>query len=590
MGNWILFLIVLSYFGTLSSAQRLRLEQVSRGLKWRNSNNTLRWGRKANGTGLLEDQQVLRDLRDERLKTAQLWEGMEIAEVRDKFVQDAEPIDEDEFYLPPNLPEFSDRYTLPKDFIWGLGTTAPQVEGAVKDEGRGPSIWDYVAHKVPKFIKSPQAFDIATNHYYTYKNDIDRMAALGVPYYSLSISWSRVFPLGNGTVNQKGLDHYIEEIDYLLFRGITPIVTLYHWDIPQALQNAYGGWLDPAVINDFTKYARVIFEKLAPKVKIWITLNEPQVFCNDYASWPDTNVPDVVFPTFGYSREERRYRCGHHAILAHAKVVELYRKEFQHIYGEAKFSFANSWDYTPPYTDHPDDVAASLRSLELSAGWFGNPIYIDGDYPPLMRELVGQYLPTFTEEEKALVLNSTDFYVWDSYSGHPVQAPEGGFNECYKDATDESWPGCFDEVFTLPGGWPIGNKADTGVSNWLYDTPTLFEEGVLWAWSHFRLSDFFVLEMGFSVWGESQMEIDQARYDQARCDYYAGYLNSVLRLVNEFGVNLSGVIAWSAWDNVEWREGMQTRFGVQYVNLETLKKTYKKSAFYLRQFFEYHMN
>lgn len=587
MMQW-LSLAFLLYVISYTAAEWPGLEQMSRGLHWRGLNGTLKLGRQSNQSHLYEDQPILKEIKEDKLRVAQLWEGMEVAEVKNKFVDDAEPIDEDEFYLPPNMPPFTSNYSLPSDFIWGFGTTALQVEGAVKDEGRGPSIWDYVAHKVPNFVKSAQAFDIATNHYYTFKDDIDRMAALGVPYYSMSISWSRIFPLGNGTINQRGLDHYVEEIDYLIYRGITPIVTLYHWDIPVALQLAYGGWLDPAVIDDFVHYSRVVFEKLATKVKIWITLNEPQVFCNDYASWPESKVSDTIFPTFDYGREDRRYRCGHHAILAHAQVVDMYRREFEPRFGKAKFSFANSWDYTPPFSESGEDVKASIRSLELSAGWFGNPIYIDGDYPTVMKDLVGKYLPTFTEAEKRLVLGSTDFYVWDSYSGHPVKAPEGGFKECYNDPSDESWPGCFDEVFNLPGGWPIGNRADTGVSNWLYDTPELFQEGVLWAWSHFKPSEFFILEMGFSVWGESLMSLDQARYDQARVAYYEGYLNSVLQLVNKFNINISGIIAWSAWDNVEWREGILTRFGVQYVDTETLKKSYKMSAFYLRQFFEHY--
>jgi beta-glucosidase/6-phospho-beta-glucosidase/beta-galactosidase len=524
-----------------------------------------------------------------QLALSKLWSGIDVKTAPITKTVEPTPVPSQELIAPPNLPKLQGPYTLPRDFIWGWAASAGQIEGAVKADGRGPSIWDNVAHKVKGFIKGQETLDVTNNHYYLYKQDTQRLKALGVPYYSLTISWSRIFPLGNGTVNQAGLQHYVDEIDYLVQNDITPIVTLYHWDIPQALQNAYGGWLDRRVVEDFANYARVIFKALAPKVDIWITINEPQVICNDYASWPDEGVPDEVFPVFGYTTHQRRYLCGHHVLLGHARAVEIFREEIEPEYGKGRISFANSWDYTPPYSSELEDQVASWRALDFSAGWFGNPVYISGDYPQSMKDTLRDLLPSFTPEEKRLIFNSSDFYAWDGYTGHPVSQPEGGLETCLEDPNDESWPGCYEEVFTLPGGWMIGDKADPGVSSWLFNTPEYFREAVIWSWRHFKPREYIIPEFGFSMWEESRMHITHARYDEARVAYYDGYLHQVLNLINEDKVNLTGVIAWSMYDNLEWRQGTATRFGLQYVDFVTMKKYFKKSAFYMRDFFDHYI-
>ncbi|CAN6614736.1 hypothetical protein TRVA0_006S00364 [Trichomonascus vanleenenianus] len=517
-----------------------------------------------------------------------LWRDMDISTADITVTVAPTHVPASELIKPPNMPTQRRKYRLPKDFIWGWASTAPQIEGAVKADGRGPSIWDNIVHKVDDFIADDTDFDIANNHYYLYKQDIERLGAIGVKAYSMSVSWSRIFPLGNGTINKKGLQHYVDEVQYLVARNITPIVTLYHWDLPQTLQEWYGGFLSDKIVEDFGNYVRAVFNALAPYVKIWITLNEPQMFCNDYMEWPK-EAPDDVFPVHDMDDPlERLYTCGHNALLAHAEAVRIFRQEIVPKHGPGKISFANSWDYTPPYTRKRQDQWASERALDFAAGWFGNPVYINGDYPKSMKKTLGDLLPKFTRKQKNLIKGSADFYAWDSYTGYPVKAATRRMNRCINDKDREDWPVCVEDVHELPGGWPIGAMADEGTP-WLYNTPNYFREGVLWSWKKFRPKEYFIPEFGFSVWNEDEMSISQARYDTDRIDYYEGYLNAILGLVNEDKVKLIGAIAWSATDNFEWREGQAVRFGLQYIDYETMERYYKKSAFYFCDFFRHYI-
>lgn len=527
-----------------------------------------------------------------------LWEDINVSYAKVTTTAIPTPINDRELIEPPNFPEFESPLRLPKDFIWGWAASGPQIEGAVDADNRGPSIWDTASHKVEGFLDGVnETLDITNNHYYLYKQDIYRMEALGIPYYSLTLSWSRIFPFGNGSVNPEGLQHYVEEVDYLISHNITPIVTLYHWDLPQTLQNWYGGFLDERIVEDFSNYARTVFMELAAKVKIWITINEPQIICGDYMSWPET-VPDEIFPVHNVTSPlVRLYKCGHNALLAHATAVDIFRKEIIPRYGNGKISFANSWDFTPPLTSSKEDKLASQRQLEFSAGWFGHPVYL-GDYPKSMKEALGDILPTFTPHQLDLVNQSSDFYAWDSYTGYPVkaveddeedEAEESEFYNCINNSSHEAWPTCIEEATVVPGGWLVGSQSDPGTSNWLHNTPDLFRQGVVWSWQQFKPKAYFIPEFGFSVWRESEMSIPHARYDTDRVDYLHEYLHAMLKIVNIDKVNLIGAIGWSMIDNVEWRQGKDVRFGFQHMDYETLKRRFKKSAFYFRNFFNHYI-
>ena len=163
----------------------------------------------------------------------------------------------------------NESWSFPKDFWWGVASAAYQIEGAVKDEGRGPSIWDVLTHRVPNYVTTNETGDISDNEYYLYKQDIARIAALGVPVYSFSISWSRIMPYGKGPINEKGLAHYDDLINTCIEYGVQPSVTLYHWDTPLYLQNTYGGWLSEDIVDDFVEYARVVFERYGNRVPYW---------------------------------------------------------------------------------------------------------------------------------------------------------------------------------------------------------------------------------------------------------------------------------------------------------------------------------
>lgn len=522
---------------------------------------------------------------------SELWSGMTIQTAAVRTVVEPTPLPKEELIEPPNLPSFESTKKLPKDFMWGWSATGPQIEGAVKADNRGPSVWDTISHKVEGFIQGPVNLDIAANHYYLYKQDITRMAALGIPYYSLSISWPRIFPFGNGTVNQAGLDFYKSLIDFMATKNIQPIVTLYHWDIPQALQNSYGGFLSEQIVADFGNYVRTVFNALGHQVKIWITMNEPQIFCGQYKSWPESGVPDTVFPVHGVADGlERKYLCGHNALLAHANAVKIFREEIEPKYGKGKISFANSWDFTPPLTSAREDRDASKRSLEFSAAWFGYPVYVTGDYPVSMRESLGDLLPRFTAEQRKMIKGSTDFYAWDAYTGYPVTGSKNedgyyDYYDCVRNKDHPAWPECAEPTMIVPGGWLVGNEAQ---DDWLHDTPDLFRQGVVWSWKTFKPPAYFIPEFGFSDWGESNRTIAQARIDNQRTSYLQGYLNAILELVNTDKVNLIGAMGWSMMDNVEWQEGVYSRFGFQYVDFWSLRRYFKKSAFYFRNFFKHY--
>lgn len=514
-----------------------------------------------------------------------LWSGIEVKTDSNTKISEPTELPEKELVPPPNLHIVPNSGLLPSNFLWGWAGSAPQIEGAVIADNRGPSIWDNVIHKVEGFVASNETLDITNNNYYFYKQDIHRLKKFGVPAYSFSISWSRIFPFGNGTVNEPGLKHYVDLVEYLVANNIVPIVTLYHWDIPQSLQNWYGGWLNRKIIDDFTTYARVLFHALSPKVKFWITVNEPQIVCTDYELWPLT-VPEHVFPVhrINYSIA-RKYICGHHILLAHANAVKIFRQEIIPKYGQGKIGFANSWDYTPPLTNSSDDITASKRSLDFTAGWFSEPVYLTGDYPDSMRSSLGGILPEFSDSEKQSILGSADFYAWDSYTGHPIKAPSEGIQACINDKSNPSWPMCAEDVFRLDGDWVVGDTADPGVSEWLYSTPDLFRDGIRWSWKKYPANEYIIPEFGFSQWKESEMDEGQARNDENRVSYFRDYLDRILDLVNKDGINITTAIAWSLYDNFEWRQGTKSRFGLQRFDYDTGEIKFKKSAFYMREFF-----
>ncbi|KAG6849129.1 hypothetical protein H0H93_011076 [Arthromyces matolae] len=315
---------------------------------------------------------------------------------------------------------------LPADFLWGFATVrasfpaAFQIEGSAAVDGRGKSIWDDFS-KLPGKTLDGRNGDVATDSYRLWKEDVALLAKYGVKAYRFSISWSRIIPLGgrNDPINPAGIKFYSDLIDALLSHGITPFVTLYHWDLPQGLQDRYGGWLNKEeIVKDYVNFAKSSHRVLGVLrvLRRSLTINEP--WCVAILGYgrgvfaPGRSSDRARSPEGDSSTEP--WIVGHNLIIAHAHAVKLYRESFKPTQG-GEIGITLNGDWQMPYDDSPENVDAAQHALDFAIGWFADPIYL-GFYPPYMREVLGDRQPQFTEEELAVVKGSSDFYGMNTYT------------------------------------------------------------------------------------------------------------------------------------------------------------------------------
>ncbi|KAG7091632.1 Beta-glucosidase 1B [Marasmius oreades] len=464
---------------------------------------------------------------------------------------------------------------LPEGFIWGFATAAFQIEGSTSKDGRGPSIWDEFS-RTPGKIMDGKSGDVATDSYARWNEDLDLLKSYGVKSYRFSISWSRVIPLGgrNDPVNPKGVEFYSKLVDGLLERGIMPFATLYHWDLPQALHDRYGGWLNKdEVVKDYNRYARVCFEAFGDRVKHWLTMNEP--WCVSILGYGR----GVFAPGRSSDRERspegdsatEPWIVAHSVILSHAHAVKLYREEFKPTQG-GQIGITLNGDWQMPWDDSPENIAAAQHALDFAIGWFADPIYL-GYYPPYMREVLGDRMPDFTAEEWQVVKGSSDFYGMNTYTTNLARA--GG---------DDEFQGNVDYTFTRPDGTQLGTQAHCA---WLQDYPEGFRSLLNYLWKRYKLP-IFVTENGFAVKDEDTLPLDAALKDTDRVNYFRGQTESLMKAITEDGVDVRAYFPWSLLDNFEWADGYVTRFGLTYVDYNTQKRYPKDSAKWLVQWFREH--
>ncbi|KAL5705690.1 beta-glucosidase [Ranunculus cassubicifolius] len=317
---------------------------------------------------------------------------------------------------------------FPPEFVFGAGTSAYQVEGAVAEDGRKPSIWDTFTHQGRSYDK--RTGDIASDQYHHYKEDVKLMYEMGLDAYRFSISWSRLIPDGRGAVNPKGLTYYNNLINELISYGIEAHVTLSHFDIPQALQDEYGGYLSPKLIEDFTAYADICFQEYGDRVKTWVTFNEPNI---DGYGFTSCSSP------FDCTREQMgeivkySYIFGHNLLLAHAAAVNLYRTTYQEKQkGKIGITLLALWSEPP--TDSVQDITRVALSRDSNLGWFLDPL-VNGRYPSSMMKILGSRLPNITEEDSERIKGAFDFIGINSYGGLYMTGPSG--NSCYKTTVDD---------------------------------------------------------------------------------------------------------------------------------------------------------
>nr|XP_020517025.1 cytosolic beta-glucosidase-like [Labrus bergylta] len=438
---------------------------------------------------------------------------------------------------------------FPRDFAWGAGTAAYQIEGGWQADSKGPSIWDTFCHEKGK-VFGDQNGDVACNSYELWEKDLECIRKLGLTHYRFSLSWSRLLPEGTTRhVNQKGVQYYNKVIDDLLACNVSPMVTLYHFDLPQALQDQ-GGWKSPSTASLFDSYAKFCFQTFGDRVKLWITINEPYV-CAKLGHEDGIHAPGLKEPG------TTAYLVGHNMLRAHAMAWQSYDSLYRSKQG-GQVSLAINSDWVEPFsTDCNEDIAATERYLAFSLGWFAWPVFVTGDYPEIMRSAIdaqsrklghkdSSRLPSFSKDEPS-VLGTADFFALNYYTSRKVK-PGGGCGRmmCMKSDRDAA------EV--LDPSWPI-----CGVS-WLAVVPDGLRKLLKYIKDTFNNPTVYITENGFSQLGPVEIE------DVQRAEFYKDTILKVAEAIQEDGVRVRGYFAWSLLDNFEWADGFSVRFGLFHVD------------------------
>ncbi|XP_050276671.1 beta-glucosidase 12-like isoform X2 [Quercus robur] len=465
------------------------------------------------------------------------------------------------------------RTSFPSDFIFGTASSAYQYEGAAHEDGREPSIWDTLTHEHPERITDESTGDVANDQYHRYKGDVRIMKKMGLDGYRFSISWSRVLPKGklSGGVNREGIKYYNKLINKLLDRGIHPFITLFHWDLPQALEDEYGGFLSPHIVDDFKDYAELCFKEFGDRVKHWITLNEPWSYVNGGYVTGQSPPNRCSSCTVGDSGTEP-YLVSHYQLLAHASAVRVYRQKYQEVQkGIIGISLNAPWFV--PFSNSRADHDATQRAIDFGYGWFVDPL-TNGDYPHSMQSLVGNRLPKFTEEQSKLVKGSFDFLGLNYYTtNYAADAPKAE-NASY--ATDMRT-----NVTAERNGILIGPQA---ASSWLHVYPRGIRDFLLYTKTKYHNPLIFITENGIDEFNNATLSLKEALVDNFRIDYYYNHLQYLHRAIKD-GVNVKGYFAWSLLDNFEWNSGYTVRFGINFVDYKNGLKRYPKlSARWFKRF------
>lgn len=461
---------------------------------------------------------------------------------------------------------------FPADFLWGSASAAYQIEGAPFEDGKKASVWDNFVRIPGKTFKGTNG-DIAVDHYHRYKEDVQLMKAQGLKSYRFSIAWTRILPDGRGEVNQAGLKFYEDLIDDLIANGIEPIVTIYHWDLPQALQDLYGGWESREIIADFVNYATVLFEAFKGKVKYWVSLNEQNVFTNQ--GWAIATHPP------GKTDLKLFYQVNHIANLANAAVINKFHD--MKMPGQIGPSFA----YTPQYPEdsNPMNVLAAENAEEMQAN-FWMDVYLYGEYPIAAMSYLREngLAPEFADGDASLLKSAHPDFLGINY---------------YQSATDAWNPvegGVGAAEFNTSG--KKGTTKESGVPGLYKKIPNPFIDRTNWDWeidpeglrialrritSRYRIP-VMITENGLG-------EYDKVENGEIHDDYRIKYLESHVKAIKEAisdGCQVIGYHTWSFTDLLSWLNGYQKRYGFVYVDQDetmegSLKRTPKDSYYWYQK-------
>jgi len=427
---------------------------------------------------------------------------------------------------------------FPEGFLWGTATAAYQIEGAHDADGKGPSIWDSFAHRPGKVFEN-QNGDVACDHYHRYRADVETMADLGFNAYRFSVSWPRVIPSGTGAVNHPGLDFYNRLVDALLQRRIRPFITLYHWDLPQAMEDR-GGWGARDTAAAFGEYAALLGRTLGDRVKDWITLNEP------LASVSAGYVFGIHAP--GKQDPQLGFQVSHHLNLAHGHAVRALRSTVP----GARVGITHVSLPVYPASDSEADRAAAQRYDGIVNRWYWEPP-LRGAYPADILERLGPLAPTIAEGDLQLVSPPIDFFGHNSYTRAVV-----------KD----------DPASVLMGATqlPPDGKPQTEMGWEIY--PDHLYDALIRITRDYGALEIYVTENGSAFADEV---VHGAVTDPQRIDYLRAHLRAAHRAIQD-GVKLRGYFCWSLLDNFEWSFGYSKRFGIVYVDYPTQRRIVKASG------------
>ncbi|XP_069495379.1 klotho isoform X1 [Ambystoma mexicanum] len=413
--------------------------------------------------------------------------------------------------------------TFPPGFLWGVGTAAHQVEGSWRQSGKGMSVWDAFTHN----HGLPNG-NVASDSVNNVLRDVEALQALGVSHYRFSFSWARLFPDGTeGSLNMAGLGYYRKLLQRLREMRVIPVVTLYHWDLPQALQERYGGWPNDTLVGLFKSYAHFCFRTFGRDVKHWITIDNPYVVA--WHGYATGNLPPGV-----RGGRQQGYKAAHNLIKAHAAAWHLYNNLFRPTQG-GQVSIALSSHWINPLNMTEQDLKACQKSLEFVLGWFAKPIYIDGDYPQSMKDNLSSVLPTFTEAEKTFIAGTADFF---AFSFGPVLSfqlldPEMKFKQ--------------HESLAL-------------------------RKILCWINAEYNHPRIFIVENSWFVSGNTETE--DAKYIY----YLKQFIMETLKAIKYDKVDVMGYTVWSLMDGFEWHRGYNVRRGLYYVDFANPNKKLEKKS------------
>lgn len=434
-----------------------------------------------------------------------------------------------------------------KDFLWGAASAAHQIEGAYLEDGKGMGIWDTFEQETGYIIRNENG-NVACDHYHRYREDVAIMKELGLKSYRFSVSWPRVMPEGYGTVNEKGLQFYIDLVNELTEAGIEPMVTLFHWNLPTAIYEL-GGWENPQVVDWFEQYTDVVTTALGKKVKYWMTFNEPQLFIG-------AGLNAGVFAPFEKKSTEALMRISKNVYLAHGKAVRIIRKNCQNsIVGMAPTGeIVIPRDMNAESIERARKLSFSMKKENFTSSitWWSDPVFF-GKIPEDAQAIFGECLPVLTKEEWEIVTEPLDFYGFNIYQGLEDL-----------DSTEEYGPYAYPGSPKTSMDWNMTPEVLYWSCRFLYER---YGKPIM------------ITENGMSSF--DWVSLDGKVHDPNRIDFLHRYLRSIKDAVSE-GIPVLGYQYWSIMDNFEWINGYDKRFGLVYVDYRTQKRTIKDSACWYR--------